>query len=79
MRKGIRILSITVILFFTVASANAQFGAPGSGGSAPGGGGAGGGIPGSGGAVPFDGGLSLVLLAMGAGVGARKRNILQNA
>ncbi len=73
MKKGIKILTIAAVLFFAVSVANAQFGGPGGG--APGGGGSGGGIPGSGGTpgVPFDGGLSLILLAAGAGVGAKKR------
>ena len=30
-------------------------------------------------AVPFDGGLSLILLAVGAGVGAKRKRIMQNA
>ena len=74
MQKLIKVLSIVIVLFFTATAVHAQFSGggpvPGGGGGAP--------IPGSGGAVPFDGGLSLILLAAGAGVGA-KRKKMQNA
>jgi len=51
------------------------------GGNTPGSGGSGGSLPpvgspsGGGGAVPFDGGLSLILLAAGAGVGAKRKKL----
>ncbi len=80
-----KILKVTIlVLFVTVIgiSAHAQVnplpvipdnGGPGAGGSGtsninP---------PGSGldGAVPFDGGLSLILLAAGAGLGAKKTKV----
>ena len=56
-------------MFFISSVANAQFGG-GGGGGIPGGGGGGGGLPPAG--VPFDGGLSLILLAAGAGLAKRK-------
>ena len=65
---------LIIIMPFEVLAVHAQFSGggpvPGGGGGAP--------IPGSGGAVPFDGGLSLILLAAGAGVGA-KRKKMRNA
>ena len=54
-------------MFFISSVANAQFN---GGGGIPGGGGGGGGLPPAG--VPFDGGLSLILLAAGAGLAKRK-------
>jgi len=52
------------------------------GGNTPGTGGGGGNVPpvgspggGGGAAVPFDGGLSLILLAAGAGVGAKRKKL----
>ena len=69
MQKLIKVLSIVIVLFFTATAVHAQF----SGGPVPGGGG-GAPIPGSGGAVPFDGGLSLILLAAGAGLKAKRKN-----
>jgi len=65
---------VLVISFTTIT--HAQLG-PGGGGP----GGPGSGAPGQPGvpqdnSVPFDGGLSLILLAAGAGVGAKKRKML---
>ena len=66
-----------VILFVTV-TVHAQVG-PGGGPGGPGSG-----APGSPGvpadnSVPFDGGLSLILLAAGAGVGAKRERLMQKA
>ena len=61
-------------MFCLSSVANAQFNGGGGGGLPPGGGGGGGGIPPAG--VPVDGGLSLILLAAGAGLRAkRKKNV----
>lgn len=73
MKKAIKVITILVVLFFTTNITKAQFGGPGDGGGIPGGGGAGGGVPGSGAEVPFDGGLSIILLAVGAGI-VKKRS-----
>ena len=56
--KAIKVITILAVIFFMSSIANAQF----SGG---------GGIPPAG--VPFDGGLSLILLAAGAGLAKRKK------
>ncbi len=70
--KAIKVITIVVVMFMVSNVANAQFG---GGGGIPGGGGGGGGLPPAG--VPFDGGLSLILLAAGAGLGAKRKK--QNA
>lgn len=75
MTKAIKVITIIAVMFFISSIANAQFGGPGGGG-APGGGGGGGGVPGSGGGVPFDGGLSIILIAAGAGLSAKKKRVL---
>ena len=71
------LVAILVICFTTIT--HAQIGPGGSIGGGPGGGpgGPGSGAPGTPGvpqdnAVPFDGGLSLILLAAGAGVAKRR-------
>ncbi len=72
--KSIIMLILVLVLSTTV---KAQFGPAGPGSGAPGTSG----VPpdyGGSGAVPFDGGLSLILLAAGAGVGA-KRKKMRNA
>jgi len=71
MTKAIKVIAIVVVMFMMNSVANAQFG---GGGGLPGGGGPVGGIPPAG--VPFDGGLSLILLAAGAGLAKRNK---QNA
>ena len=68
--KSIKVITIIAVMFFISSVANAQFGG-GGGGGIPGGGGGGGGLPPAG--VPFDGGLSLILLAAGAGLAKRKK------
>ena len=65
--KAIKVITILAVIFFMSSIANAQFS---GGGGIPGGIG-GGGIPPAG--VPFDGGLSLILLAAGAGLAKRKK------
>ena len=67
--KAIKVITIIAVMIFISSVANAQFGG-GGGGGIPGGGGGGGGLPPAG--VPFDGGLSLILLAAGAGLAKRK-------
>jgi len=64
--KVIKVIALVVVMFMVTNVANAQF-SGGGGGGIPGGGG--GGIPPAG--VPFDGGLSIILLAAGAGLGAK--------
>ena len=69
----VALVAILVVSFTTISKA--QIG-PGGGPGGPGSG-----APGTPGvpqdnAVPFDGGLSLILLAAGAGVGAKKRNLI---
>ncbi len=76
MSKTFKVVVIVVVLFFTASIVNAQFGGGPGGPGTPGGGGTP--VPGSGGAVPFDGGLSLILLAAGAGVGAKKSILTKN-
>ena len=66
--KSIKVIAIVMVMFMVTNVAKAQFG--GGGGGIPGGGGGGGGLPPAG--VPFDGGLSLILLAAGAGLAKRK-------
>ena len=66
--KVIKAITILAVMFFISSVANAQFG---GGGGIPGGGGGGGGLPPAG--VPFDGGLSLILIAAGAGLAKRKK------
>ena len=77
MLKVFKVLTISAAIFFTATIANAQFGGPGGPGGpgTPGGGGTP--VPGSGGAVPFDGGLSIILIAAGAGI-AKKKNLIKN-
>ena len=74
------VLVLVLVIGFTTIT-HAQFGGGGSVGGGPGGlGGPGSGAPGTpgvpGDAVPFDGGLSLILLAAGAGVGAKRKKVL---
>ncbi len=79
-----KILKLALVLVFVIGFttiSHAQFGAGGSvgGGSGPGGlggPGSGSGQPGVPGEVPFDGGLSLILLAAGAGVSAKRKKVL---
>ena len=68
--KAIKVITVVVVMFFVSNVASAQF----AGGSTPGGGGGGGGLPPAG--VPFDGGLSIILIAAGAGLARRNK---QNA
>ena len=68
MTKSIKVITIIAVMFFISSVANAQFN---GGGGIPGGGGGGGGLPPAG--VPFDGGLSLILLAAGAGLAKRRK------
>ena len=70
MTKAFKVITIIAVIFFASNVANAQFGG-GGGGGIPGGGGGGGGLPPAG--VPFDGGLSIILLAAGAGLGAKRK------
>ncbi len=81
-----KILKVTVlsllVLVIAISKGHAQ-GTPVPGGGGPGVNGSGGFTPpgnsgGGDGAVPFDGGLSLILLAAGAGVGARKKQLIKN-
>ena len=74
MKKLMKVLSIAVVFFFTATAVHAQFqGGPNTGGNS------GNPIPPSGGAaVPFDGGLSLILIAAGAGVSAKRKRLTQN-
>ena len=74
MTKAIKVITVIVVIFFMSSIANAQFN---GGGGVPGGGGGGGGLPPAG--VPFDGGLSLILLAAGAGLSANKKRLKQNS
>ncbi len=79
MKKIIKVAVLTLmVLTIAISKGHAQ-GTPVPGGGGPGVNGGGGFTPpsnggGGDGAVPFDGGLSLILLAAGAGVGAKKRN-----
>ena len=83
MKKIIKVAALSLmILTMAISKGHAQ-GTPVPGGGGPGVNGGGGFTPpsngGSGdGAVPFDGGLSLILLAAGAGVGARKKNLIKD-
>jgi len=78
MKKIIKVAALSLmILTIAISKGHAQ-GTPVPGGGGPGVNGGGGFTPpsnggGGDGAVPFDGGLSLILLAAGAGVGAKKR------
>ena len=70
-----KIILLALMIVGTTAISHA--GGFNPGGNTPGGGsGGGGGIPpvGSPSGVPFDGGLSIILLAAGAGLGSKKRN-----
>jgi len=78
MNKIIKTTTILALGLILTISANAQFGPGGPGSGAPGTSP----VPpdyGNTGAVPFDGGLSLILLAAGAGVGAKRKRLMQNA
>ena len=66
--KSIKVITIVVVMFMVTNVAKAQFN---GGGGTPGGGGIGGGLPPAG--VPFDGGLSIILLAAGASLGAKRK------
>ncbi len=81
MKRIIKITALTLIVLTIAISKGHAQGTPVPGGGGPGVNGGGGFTPpsnggGGDGAVPFDGGLSLILLAAGAGVGAKKRNQL---
>jgi len=82
MKKIIKVTALSLIVLTIAVSKGHAQGTPVPGGGGPGVNGSGGFTPpsnsgGGDGAVPFDGGLSLILLAAGAGVGAKKRkNIL---
>ena len=68
MNKIFKVALLIVFLSGVTAVVNAQVGPGGPGSGAPGAPG----VP-QDNAVPFDGGLSLILLAAGAGVGAKRR------
>jgi len=68
MKKTIKTIFVVVVMFFVSNVANAQFA---GGGGIPGGGGLGGGLPPAG--VPFDGGLSIILMAAGLGLEAKRK------
>ena len=69
MKKFIKVITLFAVLFFISNESDAQFG-NGNGSVTPGSNPLNG-IPLSG--VPFDGGLSLILIAAGAGVAKRRR------
>ena len=72
------LLTVLVVGFATISQAQVgPGGGIGGGSGTPGGPGAPGGttVP-QDNAVPFDGGLSLILLAAGAGMGAKRRKIV---
>jgi len=73
------LLTVLVVGFATISQAQVgPGGGIGGGSGTPGGPGSPGGTPvPQDNAVPFDGGLSLILLAAGAGVGARKKKLMQ--
>ncbi len=78
MNKIIKATALLFIVFAITTSKSHAQGTPVPGGGGPGVNGGGGFTPpsnggGGDGAVPFDGGLSLILLAVGAGVGAKKK------
>ena len=78
MKKIFNVTILTLLITITAISKGHAQGTPVPGGGGPGVNGSGGFTPasnagGGDGAVPFDGGLSLILLAAGAGVGAKKR------
>lgn len=68
MNKIFKVALLIIVLSGVSAIANAQFGPGGPGSGAPGAP-----VVPQDNAVPFDGGLSLILLAAGAGVGAKRR------
>jgi len=72
------LLTVLVVGFATISQAQVgPGGVIGGGSGTPGGPGAPGGTPvPQDNAVPFDGGLSLILLAAGAGMGAKRRKIV---
>ena len=78
MKKILKVTTLSLIVLTMAISKGHAQGTPVPGGGGPGVNGGGGFTPpdnsgGGDGAVPFDGGLSLILLAAGAGVGAKKR------
>jgi hypothetical protein len=83
MKKILKVTALSLIVLTMAISKGHAQGTPVPGGGGPGVNGSGGFTPpsnsgGGDGAVPFDGGLSLILLAAGAGVGARKKNMVKN-
>ena len=83
MKKIIQITLLSLLVLAIATSKGHAQSTPVPGGGGPGVNGSGGFTPpgnsgGGDGAVPFDGGLSLILLAAGAGVGARKRQLINN-
>ena len=68
--KAIKVITIVLVMFTMSTIANAQFVGSSTPGAGPVNNGGGGGIPLAG--VPFDGGLSLILIAAGAGLAKRK-------
>jgi len=79
MTKAIKVIAILMVMMINSKASDAQFNNRGAAASASnfgGGGPPGGSTPPSGAGVPFDGGLSLILLAAGAGLGAKKRKNL---
>ena len=76
MKKSIKVITLSAVMFMAVTVANAQFVKPvqastsNFGGSPPA-------VPPAG--VPFDGGLSIILVAAGAGVAKRKKQCKQKA
>ncbi len=78
MKKIIKVTALSLMVLTLAISKGHTQGTPVPGGGGPGVNGGGGFTPpsnggGGDGAVPFDGGLSLILLAAGAGVGANNR------
>ena len=76
MKKSIKVITLFAVMFIAVTAVNAQFVKPvqtpisNFGGSPPA-------VPPAG--VPFDGGLSIILVAAGAGVAKRKQRRMQNS
>ena len=84
MKKIIKVSILALLVLVIAISKGHAQGTPVPGGGGPGVNGGGGFTPpsnggGGDGAVPFDGGLSLILLAAGAGVGARKKHLIHNS
>ena len=78
MKKIIQITILSLLVLAIATTSGHAQSTPVPGGGGPGVNGGGGFTPpsnggGGDGSVPFDGGLSLILLAVGAGVGAKKK------